>query len=403
MKRVLLAILLVAFLGGSAWWLYTPVDGWPMELRLGIIAAMTLVIAVAAALAAAHSLRRVNALHTDLTVLARSMDLALRDFAQRNTKDVATIGEMNEQVARELEKIAVNLLHRDEPPAAAPPPVDNVVPMPAPKRARNAAAEAASAAPDRGAIEAAYRKALALGSFEISLQPIVSITKSAAAGFEAFACLPVDGRAPVHLRRLAESLPGTNSASFERILVEGALQAGRRRLGNAGEGMLIHVAVSEALLSDTLELDGIAGTIALYPELAKSVLLAVPVALFDPKADVADALSRLAAIGVRFAAEGWVEGTDSATGLAEAGVTAIKISAHRLLDRDRSKRKLAPAMEIVETASAADLTVVATEVATDEDAVSLIDLGIEMMIGERFSGPRRLKSEGDRTGRMSLI
>ena len=75
----------------------------------------------------------------------------------------------------------------------------------------------------------------------------------------------------------------------------------------------------------------------------------------------------------------------------QAGVGAVKIAAERLLDRarvseghaerrDRSSKWLA--MQGVD--------VIATDVQSEEDAVSLIDMGVDLMIGDRLSAPRRL-------------
>ena len=114
---------------------------------------------------------------------------------------------------------------------------------------RSRPSRSAAPAPDRSAIEAAYRKAVTAGEFDIALQPIVSVSRSAASGFEVFASLPVEGGARIDLRRLAQTLPGVESAAFERILVTTALSAGRRRLGAASAAMPLHVAISEAMLA----------------------------------------------------------------------------------------------------------------------------------------------------------
>jgi cyclic-di-GMP phosphodiesterase, flagellum assembly factor TipF len=56
---------------------------------------------------------------------------------------------------------------------------------------------------------------------------------------------------------------------------------------------------------------------------------------------------------------------------------------------------------VLETASAAAIEVIATDVRSDEDAVGLLDLGVDLMTGARFSGPRRLKPDGGtRPGRV---
>ena len=51
-----------------------------------------------------------------------------------------------------------------------------------------------------------------------------------------------------------------------------------------------------------------------------------------------------------------------------------------------------------------DVTIIAVNVANDEDAVSLLDLGIDLMAGPRFGGPKRLKHDGGgRPGRLALL
>ena len=42
----------------------------------------------------------------------------------------------------------------------------------------------------------------------------------------------------------------------------------------------------------------------------------------------------------------------------------------------------------------AGMEIIATDVGSDEDAVSLIDMGIDLMTGERLSPPRRIRDDG---------
>ena len=53
-----------------------------------------------------------------------------------------------------------------------------------------------------------------------------------------------------------------------------------------------------------------------------------------------------------------------------------------------------PVAALVEMADDAGVDVIATDVQSEEDAVSLIDMGIDLMTGERLSAPRRLKADG---------
>jgi len=70
----------------------------------------------------------------------------------------------------------------------------------------------------------------------------------------------------------------------------------------------------------------------------------------------------------------------------------------------KTSRRPCPAATIIESAVANDVTVIAVNVANDEDAVSLLDLGIDLMAGPRFGGPKRLKQDGgSRAGRLALL
>jgi hypothetical protein len=42
---------------------------------------------------------------------------------------------------------------------------------------------------------------------------------------------------------------------------------------------------------------------------------------------------------------------------------------------------------------AVGVEIIATDVGSEEDAVSLIDMGVDLMTGERLSAPRRLKTD----------
>ena len=333
--------------------------------------------------------------------------MALRDLSARTDKDTATISDMGSAVSREIEKLSERISTTDDINAGAQPAhADNVVPHPSARRPRVAAGlpDATTLAPDHSAVEAAYRKAVAAGEFDLSLQPIVSVSRSAATGFEVFANLPVDGGQRVDLRRPAERLPGTEAAVFERILVTTALQAGRRRLGAASTTMPLHVAISEAILGSAAEIAPLLEMLQFYPDLAQAIVLSVPVGLLDARGEHAQALGLLSGKGVRFAAEGWDDTAGIAALNAVEGLAFLKIGANRLLDREKPRRKTVPASTIIERAEADGLLVVATDVANDEDAVSLIDLGLDLMAGPRFGSPKRLKPEGgNRPGRLALI
>lgn len=403
MVRLAVAIMGIVLLCAAAY--FAPWGFWPGGNLVPVFAAIALVVSLIAATAAFRATRNAGKLRDDVLLLARSIDVALTDMAARTDRETATIREMGGAVSREIERLSARIATRDDIIAGAQGAnADNVVPHPAVRRPRiaSATAEAAAPAPEHGAIEAAYRAAIAAGEFEIALQPIVSVSSSAASGFEVFASLPVEGGGRVDLRRLAQALPGVEAAVFERILVTTALRAGRKRLGAVSAATPLHVAISDAVLVDAKELAPLLDMLQFYPDLAKSIVLSIPSGLFTAAGDHQQALALLSAKGVRFACEDWDEPDTNSIGV--GNIDFLKIPANRLLDRDRQRRKLVPASAIIESATAGNVAIIAVNVANDEDAVSLIDLGIDLMAGPRFGGPRRLKADGSsRPGRLALL
>jgi cyclic-di-GMP phosphodiesterase TipF (flagellum assembly factor) len=406
MRRLAVAGLGIALLCAAAyfmpWSLVAPRLP-EVDLMSLLLSAIALLISIVAAAAALRTARHTARLRSDLVMLARSVDAALSDVAARTDRETATVGEMTSSVAREIDRLSERVAQREDGAAQA---ADNVIPHPSTRRTRpgGSVAEQAHGAPDAAAVEAAYRKAVTAAEFDIALQPIVSVAHSVAAGFEVFASLPLDSGQRIDLRRPAGPAARADAATFERILLTTALQAGRKRLGTASVSMPLHIAVSEAILSDSKGLGVVLDMLQFYPELARSFVLSMPAALFSPGGDHRQALMMLAEKGVGFASEGWDEAV-AGEPIGPGGLAFVKVSANRLLDRERARRKLGPASLIVERAAAANVAIIATGVASDEDAVSLIDLGIDLMSGVRFGGPKRLKPEGggSRPGRLALI
>ena len=52
----------------------------------------------------------------------------------------------------------------------------------------------------------------------------------------------------------------------------------------------------------------------------------------------------------------------------------------------------------------AGIGLIATDVRSDEDAMALIDLGVTLMCGPRFGGPKRLRPQDDcKAGRLAAL
>ena len=394
MFRLVVACAGVALLCAAAYFVSSPLlagytAGYDVRTFL---AALALIASLVALVVSLQTMRSNVSLRADLHILARSLDLALKQVVTRSDRHAANFGEIATSVSNEVERLADRVAVQADADERTGP--SNVVPHPAARRAKAGQA----AAPTAGDAEAAYARAVTAGAFDLSLQPIVSLAGSVAVGFEVFASLALEGGQRIDMRRPAEPAAPGQAAAFERILFMTAMQTGRKRLGSASANMPLHVALSEALLGDGREFGAVLETLQFYPDLTKSLVLSLPAPVFD-SAQHRQALDLLSARGVPLAAEGWLEDGQE---VAQAALSFVKITANRLLDRDKSRRKYLSGPAIVEWAAREKVTIIATEVSSDEDAVTLLGLGVELMAGPRFGGPRRLKAE-DSKARLAQV
>lgn len=366
--------------------------------------AVTLVLAATGAVLGYLAHAKSRALEAELRRVTRAMDSSIRQFDRRTKREAVSAGELNALVARELEEMAARLPRKEglvEHAEPLPEPTGpNVVAHPASRRQRPAQArQSAEARAEAARIDAFLVGAVASGQIELSLQPIISVEKGQAVGFDVHVHVDAEGAAPMDIRRLGHAVPGLDRAALERLVVTTAAQTARRKLGDTPTPL--HVAISEALLRSEAELGAVIALIAQYPLLAGSIVLSLPAELLAG-ADDAVALELLTGAGVALAAEDWSGPAQGIAGLKHLGTSHMKFPADRLLDRVGQARAGPPAIDLIQAASAAEISLVATDVRNDEDAVSLIDLGVSLMVGDRFSGPRRLKQDGDGPSRPGL-
>src|SRR3954469_10230109 len=71
-----------------------------------LLSAIALVVSLIAAAAAFRAMRNTGKLRDDILILARSIDVALRDVAARTERETATINEMSGAVSREIERLS---------------------------------------------------------------------------------------------------------------------------------------------------------------------------------------------------------------------------------------------------------------------------------------------------------
>ncbi len=405
--------------------------GGPMLLA----AAATLLLAAATATFAWRAARRARDLAADLERLARSVDAAMAELTARSDRDRAALAALHGLVSRGLGPVPRRAAPASvetpqlpsagsvapKPPAANAPqklPADDVpkmapahdVPQKAPHESAPQAPPAGTVAqapssgvlqppteggppPEQSApepwepgIEAALHRIMKAGRAEISLEPIISVARGAARGYEVHVYVAA-AEGEIHLRRPRQDVRGHDAAAFERLVAISAADAARRRLVPASEARPLHVPISDALLGNDRELARLFDLLRTQDGLARSVILSLPSTV--AAGGQQPALRRLAAAGVRFALEGWDGSGTEFEALQRFGLRFLKLPADRLLDRAKPDGA-APAVTLLDRAAEAGVEIVATGVSSDEDAVALLDLGIDLMAGPRFSAPRRL-------------
>lgn len=390
MQRILLAIGGAAIFCAAVTFLLqiAIARGLPAAEIVLVTSTASLLLSVAAAAFAYRAFNRANLIASELERLTRSLDAAIKDVSLRGDREAARLDDLTATVAGKLAAQS----------AGKPSVEDDDEPLPekikeseaAPRKAKQPAATVTED-PETAAVDVALRRMMAGGQADLSLQPIIAAGRGEAGGFEVhFHIQPEKGK-PVDLRRLQHPVADVDPAAYERLTVVSATEAARRRLGEVSEKMPMHVAISEELLQDGLEFATVLDIFKLHPNLAHSIVVSLPAELLESGKHVA-ALELLSGLGVRLAAENWSGSKEGIEAFRKARVGMIKIPADRLLDRVKPRKGVPDGAALVALASEAGMEVIATEVPSEEDAVDLIDMGVDLMTGEKLSPPRRLKA-----------
>lgn len=348
---------------------------------------VTLLLAAVTAALAAYLFLKAERMQGDIDRLAHTLDGALKELAAGNERNSLTLGALTATIDRQIG----GMLDRIDTRPDASTEITNA--PPANSRSDEAGRGADESKPAaKPAVGASLPAGWAERELELSLEPIVSVSQGAAAGFEVLAHLVLEDGSERIVRGLSSAIGQADLAAFELALVKAAMHASRRQLGAEGARLPLHVAVSAALLGNEAALEEVCGLLNLHSGLARGLIFSIPAELFTTKdKPVQHGIVRLAVSGAALAAEGWPADENGLERLKLQGVRIVKLAADRLLDRERIRRKAMAGADLAELIARSGMTIVATDVATDEDAVALLDLGVDMMRGECFSPPRKLK------------
>ncbi len=365
-----LAAISIAFLGRPA--AMSGVDGAMLSAS-----GMALLLSAAAALTALAALRRARAAMADMRRLEISVDAALRRSAanlRERPSGSAGPGGANDQPR--LGKETATPAAQDEAAAS----IDangasNVVPLRGPVHER----------PANNAATPAEMLAAAERTADIGLQPIMSIAAGTTLGFDVFRLIECDGHL-AHMRAVAEAPPGFDAGAFDAQTVAAAAGVARRRLGSM-PGQTLHVALSQACLESRPAAARIAGMAREYPLVAGLIVLCADARSFEPGCAAHASLSQLAAAGFALAAE--MPDIQSWAASCDPSPRYIRVPARQILQAAARDQEDALPWKTMRD----DMAIIATEVEEDRQAMALLDLGIDLMVGDRFSAPRRIRPE----------
>ena len=398
MQRILLAIAgAAAFCAAVTFLLQIAIArGLPATDIVLVTASATLLLSIAAAAFAYRAFNRANLVAAELERLTRSMDAAIKDVSLRGDRDAAKLEDLNTTVSGKLDALSARISPAEDETLSGSDSEkarETEPHIPAGNGRQSQATGSEPGATETAGIDVALRRMVAGAQADLSLQPIIAAGRGEAGGFEVhFHIQPEEGK-PVDLRRLSRPVADVDPAAYERLAVVSATEAVRRRLGDISEKIPLHVAISSALLQDGLEFATVLDIFKLQPALAKAIVMSLPAELLASGEHKA-ALQLLSGLDIRFAAEEWSGSRAELDEMKKAGVGAAKIAAERLLDRTKTRKGTPSGAALVEMAEHAGVDVIATDVQSEEDAVSLIDMGVDLMSGERLSAPRRLKTDG---------
>jgi hypothetical protein len=311
-----------------------------------VVASVALALSAAATTVAVVTAAQTRTQRTALQNLARSVDAALHDLASHKDRDgtARTFGAAESQTAP-VEEIAKRQPDTDRRPIEI-----------AVARSRPVALHA-----ERGATG---HSEVAAKDATFRLRPLLAVATGHVAGFDVLAAQP-DGRTG----------PAESRAASERDLVLAAIKASAGP--DFAEHAPLHVAISQALLADRVELAAVVDALRRLNGTARSIVLSLPTELMEKPARHSAALARLAASGPRLAAEGWPGSAGDIEALWRSGVSFLRLPAARLLAHEGDGAH--GAASLIRTLAASGMTAIATGVESEAEATGLARLGIMLM------------------------
>jgi cyclic-di-GMP phosphodiesterase, flagellum assembly factor TipF len=369
----------------------------PSLYRFAGIAALALLV-LAATSEGAVSRDLVAALAISLSIAAFTAAMLAYRQGRQMQRSAQDYFARIENAARRLER--GKLLLDQEPPEPVATPVRRGSAAAKPADAANAPRLAQGIRPtvieggkakaerlnaEMSAADDALLVALDTHAVAVSLEPVVELQSSKVAAYRVHAHVTNADGTSAHLRRLVGNHPGIDPARFDMELFHAAAGAARRLPGAAADITPLICPISSATLGSPKDLRKIVAMMNNLPGLKSGLVLEMPAAALGHDDIMLSGAELLSDAAIRLCVEGRLESRRqkeiarrfeiefwSMTG---AEVCEADISQFAVFDQDDREAK-----------------VIAQGVAEDHEVIAMIDAGVLLVCGPRFSDPKPLKT-----------
>jgi cyclic-di-GMP phosphodiesterase, flagellum assembly factor TipF len=238
---------------------------------------------------------------------------------------------------------------------------------------------------EMSAADDALLVALDAHAVSVSLEPVVELRSSKVAAYRVHAHVTNADGTSANLRRLEGNHPGIDPARFDMELFHAAAGAARRLLGGTADITPLICPISAATLGSPKDLRKIVAMMNNLPGLKSGLVLEMPAASLGHDDIMLSGAGLLADAAIRLCVEGRLEArrlrdiagrfeiefwSMSGAEVCEADISQLTVS-----DRDDREAK-----------------VIARGIAEDYEVVAMIDAGVQLVCGPRFSDPKPVRT-----------
>ncbi len=240
---------------------------------------------------------------------------------------------------------------------------------------------------EMSAVDDALLVALETHAVGISLEPVVELHSSAVKAYRVHAHVNTADGQSVNLRRLEGDHPGINPARFDMELFQAAAGAARRFLGASAIDTPLICPIGGATLGSPKDLRKIVAMMNNIPGLKPALALEIPADALGTDDIMLSGAGLLADAAVRLAAEGSLSAKRIKEISGRFDIEFWTVSGGSIISDETSANMLA-------SISGGDMKIIASALTDDHEVVAMIDAGVALVCGPRFSDPKPVRPPG---------